>query len=438
MKATRGNAIRVVVAGIALLALGAGGGYWWAHRAMSAAGMTETTDPANAAASASGATSSRDRKILYWHDPMVPNVKFDKPGKSPFMDMQLVPVYADDGGGGGDVRVSANVVQNLGIRLGKVERATLPARLQAVGSVVFDERLLELVQPRVEGYVTRLHVKAPLERVRRGQPLAAILAPQWVEAEQEYLALLDARSPSAQSIREAARQRLVVLGVPEATIRAVETTRATHASTTVFAPIDGTVTELGVREGAAFMPGATLFRINGLATVWVNAQIPEAQVSFIPTGSTVEARATAWPGTIFTGRVIALLPQVDPETRTLTARVALENPDDKLSPGMYVSLGFTGPAGEPQLLVPSEAVITTGERSVVIVAREGGAFDVVDVTVGTEQEGRSTILSGLDEGESVVVSGQFLIDSEASLRSTVNRLDAAAPAANAATPEQQP
>jgi Cu(I)/Ag(I) efflux system membrane fusion protein len=306
-----------------------------------------------------------------------------------------------------------------------VERKAISSHLRAVGSVAFDERLLELVQARVEGYVTQLYVKAPLERVRRGQPLAEILAPQWLEAEQEYLALLDASAERAQTLRDAARQRLIVLGVPEATIRAVETTRKTNASTTVFAPIDGVVTELGVRQGAAFMSGATLFRINGLSSVWVNAQVPEARVSAVPVGGRVEAHATGWPGTSFAGEVIALLPEVDRQTRTVTARVSLKNKDRKLSPGMYVTLDFTGPEGEPQLVVPSEAVIATGERNVVIAAREGGGFDVANVTLGGEQEGHTIILSGLTEGQSIVLSGQFLIDSEASLRSTVNRLEAA-------------
>lgn len=412
--------IKWLAAALVVFALGAAGGYWWAHRA------PPQDQPV-----------SGEREVLYWHDPMRPDVKFDKPGKSPFMDMQLVPVYADEADGDTDVQVSANVVQNLGIRFGKVEKAILSARLQAVGSVAFDEGLLELVQARVDGYVTRLHVKAPLVLVRRGQPLAAIVAPQWLAAQQEYLVLLDARSPSAQSIREAARRRLVVLGVPEAAIRAIETKRATDASTTIYAPIDGAVTELGVREGAAFMPGATLFRINGLSTVWVNAQIPEAHVSTIPAGSTAEVRATAWPGSTFKGQVIALLPDLDRQTRTLTARVAIENPGRKLAPGMYVTLDFTGPPGEPQLVVASEAVIATGERSVVIVAREGGGFDVANVTVGAEQDGRTVILSGLSEGQSVVVSGQFLIDSEASLKSTVSRLDAATPD-RSETPEPQP
>jgi membrane fusion protein, copper/silver efflux system len=341
------------------------------------------------------------------------------------MDMQLVPKYAGEQDGAA-VKVSPAVTQNLGIRLGSVEKTTLQPRLGAVGSVAFDERLLEVVQARVEGYVTRLYVKAPLERVRRGQPLADILAPQWLEAEQEYLALLDAQSGRGQAIREAARQRLAVLGVPESTIRDLDTQRKTNASTTVVAPIDGVVTELAVREGAAFMPGASLFRINGLGTVWVNAQVPEAQISRVPMGATVEARATAWPGMRFEGRVAALLPEVDPQTRTVPVRIVIDNPGRRLSPGMFVAVELAGKEGEEHLVVPSEAVIVTGERNVVIVARQGGGFDVADVTVGTEDAGKTAILSGLDEGQSIVLSGQFLIDSEASLSSTVSRLSTAA------------
>jgi Cu(I)/Ag(I) efflux system membrane fusion protein len=222
--------------------------------------------------------------------------------------------------------------------------------------------------------------------------------------------------------------------VPDAAIRAVETKHETGGTTTLVAPIDGVVTELGVRDGAAFMAGANLFRINGLATVWVNAQIPESRVSMVPLDATVEAHPTAWPGTTFKGRVIALLPQVDPQTRTLTVRIGLDNPDSRLSPGMWVALDFTGPASEPQLVVPSEAVIVTGRRSVVIVSDEKGSFDVISVSTGVEQEGRTPILSGLKEGQSIVLSGQFLIDSEASLTSTVTRLKTTTPPLRA-TPE---
>ena len=216
-----------------------------------------------------------------------------------------------------------------------------------------------------------------------------------------------------------------ILGVPEATIRRIETERKTVSTTTIASPIDGVVSELGVRDGAGFMPGAVLFRINGMTTVWVNARIPETQLSLVAIGSKVQATATAWPGVGFKGKVIALLPQVDADTRTSSARIVLDNKDGKLSPGMFVSLELSAPGADAQLLVPSEAVITTGERSVVIVANTDGTFGVVNVGVGAEHDGRTAILEGLAEGQSVVASGQFLIDSEASLKSTVSRLEGA-------------
>ena len=408
----------IIASVVVALAVGAVCGYWTAN--LRSAGESNEVVPV-------------ERKVLYWHDPMAPGARFDRPGKSPFMDMQLVPVYADEADDSGSVRINAGTVQNLGIRLGTVEKAVLQQQLHAVGSVTFDDRLLELVQARVSGYVTRLHVKAPFEHVRVGQPLVEILSPEWLAAQQEYLALLEGTAASAERIRDAARQRLAVLGVPEATIRAIETDRKTRPTTTLAAPIDGVVTELAVREGSAFMAGAALFRINGLASVWVTAQVPEARIAIIPPGARATARATAWPGEAFAGRVIALLPEVDPQTRTLTARVALDNPRGQLAPGMYVALELAGSESEPQLLVPSEAVIMTGERSAVIVAREGGGFDVANVTTGAEAAGKTVILSGLTEDQSVVVSGQFLIDSEASLKSTAGRL-ATDPAVDATTP----
>lgn len=409
---TERKRIAILLAAIVLsVALGYGLASWRAP--------SETARPEASAQSADG-----ERKVLYWHDPMAPNVKFDKPGKSPFMDMELLPVYADESGGA-DVRINPTVTQNLGIRVGTVERKVLLQKVDAVGSVVFDERLLEVVQARVEGYVTKLYVKAPLERVRKGQPLAEILAPAWLAAQQDYLFLLDASSGSAQAIREAARQRLGVLGVPEVTIRSLEKDRKINATTTVYAPIDGVITELAVREGSTFMAGEPLVRINGLSKVWVNAQIPEVQVRLVTPSSAIEARATAWPDVTFKGRVVSLLPDVDLQTRTLPMRLEIDNAERKLSPGMFVSVSFSQEASEPQLVVPSEAVIVTGQRSVVIVTQPQGAFDVAEVTIGAERNGLSTILSGLEEGQSVVLSGQFLIDSEASLRSTVDRLTSA-------------
>jgi Cu(I)/Ag(I) efflux system membrane fusion protein len=369
------------------------------------------------------APDKTERKILYWHDPMSPGVKFDKPGKSPFMDMDLVPVYADEQTAAA-VQIDPAVAQNLGIRLGRVEQTAALLALDVVGSVTLDERLVEVVQARVQGYVTRLHVKSTLETVRRGQAIAEILAPEWLEAQQDYIALLDADGDRAKAIRAAARERLGVLGVPEGTIQQLEKQRKADASTTIYAPIDGVVTELAVREGAAFMPGAPLVRINGLRTVWVNAQVPEAQVALVHEGMPVQARATAWPDVTFKGEVISLLPDVDPQTRTLTARVAIDNRDKKLAPGMFASLHFESTESAQQLVVPSEAVIRTGARDIVIVARDQGGYDIAEVKVGTEAGGRTTILSGLEVDQSIVLSGQFLIDSEASLKSTLDRLGA--------------
>lgn len=402
--------VKLLAAAVAILMLGAVAGYWTAQRQTAAGHL----GPARQA-------TQGERKVLYWHDPMVPSARFDKPGKSPFMDMDLVPVYADEGGGAA-VAVSPVVSQNLGIRLGTVERAVLQPTLSAVGSVAFDETLLAVVQARVEGYVTRLHVKAPLARVRRGQPLADIVAPAWIEAQEEYLALLEAQSGRGQAIRDAARQRLTVLGVPDNTIREIEARRKTNVAATLAAPIDAVLTELAVREGSAFVAGAALFRLNGLATVWVNAQVPEAQVSMILLGSSATVRATAWPEAVFKGQVAALLPDVDAQTRTLPVRIVVGNPDFKLAPGMFVSLELEGKAEHEQLVVPSEAIIVTGQRNVVIVARQRGGFDVAEVTLGTESQGKTAILSGLDEGQAIVLSGQFLIDSEASLKSAVSRL----------------
>jgi membrane fusion protein, copper/silver efflux system len=399
---------------IAVGALGVGvlGGYWLADR---------TNDQGQIDGRADTSSTQQGRRVLYWHDPMVPGAKFDKPGKSPFMDMQLVPVYAEDEASAA-VQIDSSIAQNLGIRLGKVEKRPIERRVRAVGSVVVDERRIQVVQTRVAGTVTRLHVRAPLARVKRGQLLAEVVSPEWIGAQQEYLALLDSNSASVQAIREAARLRLEVLGVPAATVRDIESTRKVSATTSVYAPMDGVVTELATREGAAFAAGSTLFQITNLQSVWIDAQIPESQVSIVTKRAKAQASARAWPGKTFHGHVIELLPNVDPQTRTIGVRIEIANEDEQLTPGMYVSVELTDRGDEEQLAVPSEAVIATGERTAIIVAHEGGGFDVVNVVVGAEANGFTTIVAGLEEGQSVVLSGQFLIDSEASLKSTSNRM----------------
>ncbi len=370
---------------IAAALIGVVAGYGWARRG------AQAPVPGAASSTLMAMEPTRTpRTVLYYQDPMRPGVKFDKPGKSPYMDMDLVPVFADDGADAGGIAVSASARQSLGIRIGHVESAAIAPRATAVGSVTYDEHEIALVQARVGGYVTHLHVRAVLDRVHRSQALVDITSPAWIEAEGEYLALLRSDSPSNASLQEATRQRLVVLGIPEDAILGLERTRSVPPSTTLLAPIDGVVTELGLREGATFEPGALLFRLNGTATVWVNAQLPESVARMVKPGSIAETRATARPGAVFKGRVESILPQIDPVTRTLGVRVAIDNSAGQLSPGMFVQTTLTGAAREPHLWVSSEAVIATGERSVVIRVRDDGRFDAGRRGLGQDGDPRRT------------------------------------------------
>lgn len=413
---------KIALASLLAAALLAGGGTL-VYQAGKAAGSNSAVLPA---------AGGGDKKPLYWHDPMVPGQRFDKPGKSPFMDMQLVPVYAD-GDDAGKVAVSPRMQQSLGLRTGPVIRGSLGAPMSAVGSVAYNERDVALVQARSGGFVERLHVRAPLDAVRQGQPLVALFVPDWIAAQEEYLAARRIPGAATDGLASAAKQRMLLAGMDSALVRLVETSGKVHARTTIHAPEAGVVTELLVREGMTVATGTTLFKINGVASVWVNAEVPEAAAALVRPGAAVEARTPALAGRVFSGKVSALLPQVDPTTRTLKARIELANPGGELIPGMFANLTFKPSAGAEVLLVPSEAVIKTGRRSVVMVALGGGRFSPVEVETGAESNDQTEIRKGLEAGQNVVLSGQFLIDSEASLRGAAPRMSEKA-APTAATP----
>ena len=365
-----------------------------------------------------GSASSAERKVLYWHDPMVPAQRFDKPGKSPFMDMQLVPVYVDEAGSAG-VQVSPSVQQNLGLRTATVQRADVSSSFDAVGTVQFDERLSVAVQTRVAGYVEQLAVRARMEQVRKGQALATVFAPDWLAPQNELLALK--RAGVSDDLVNAARQRMRAMSIPEALIRRSEETGTAQARFTLAAPVSGVVAELGVREGVAVTPGMSLFRIAGLEKVWAVADVPEAQAVHLSKGQKVKAALEADPGQRFEGELTELLPQVSSTTRTLQARFEVDNRGGKLTPGMLLRLQVTGPSSS-RLVIPSEAVIRTGTRAVAIVRKDSGSFEPRNVQVGADLGDTVEITQGLSEGEHVVASGQFLIDSEASLRSVTGNL----------------
>ncbi len=369
-----------------------------------------------------GAIPTTDRRVLYWHDPMVPSTKFDKPGKSPFMDMQLVPVYADEAGGESNVSISPRTVQNLGIRTATVSQGSTDSGFAAVGAVSLDERTLTTVQSRVNGYVEKLYVRAQYDGVKRGQPLAEIYSPDWLSAQEEYLTLRRSNLPAVESLLQAARERMLLLGISENQIAGIERNGHADRRVTLYAPEGGIVWELGVREGQAVGPGVTLFKLASLGTVWVNAEVPETQASLVKPGTPVEGRTAAMPEKVFKGQVTGLLPDVNLTTRTIKARIVLANPDRALQPGMFATLNFQG-AGKQALMVPTEAVIYTGTRKLVIIAEGEGKFRPVDVQVGRTSGDRIEILKGLESGQYVVASGQFLIDSEASLKGVVTRLN---------------
>jgi Cu(I)/Ag(I) efflux system membrane fusion protein len=370
------------------------------------------------------------RKILYYQDPMSPAQKFDKPGKSPFMDMMLVPVYAEDAGANKNsdsnsagVAVSSRIQQNLGLRTATVAEAMMAPQLTAVGSIAFNERDQAVVQARATGYVEKLNVRATLDRVARGQVLAELYIPDWIAAQEEFLALRRMKADGIAPLLDGARARMRQAGMSEGQIRQIEASGQPNARMAVTAPTGGLVTELAVREGMTVMPGATLFRINGFSSVWANAEVPESQAAQLRPGARVKATTPAAPGTVFEGRVQALLPEVNATTRTLKARVELANPNGALVPGMFVSLQVVDPQAHKVLQVPSEALIQTGKRTVVMVAEDNGRFRPVEVQAGVESGGNTEVRSGLQAGQRVVVSSQFLIDSEASLRGLEARLN---------------
>jgi Cu(I)/Ag(I) efflux system membrane fusion protein len=409
---------RIAAMAAAAILLAAGG--FFAGRSTQPAAPGTGMGPATIA-------SADERNPLYWHDPMVPGPRFDKPGKSPFMDMQLVPVYADAAGDAG-VKISPGVQQNLGIRTAMVKRTEVASSFEAVGAVQFDERLSVAVQTRVAGYVERLAVRAPMEQVRKGQALATLFAPEWLAPQNELLAL--------QGVVAAARDRMRAMSIPDALVQQSEATGIAQARFTLSAPSSGVVAELGVREGVAVSPGMTLFRIAGLAKVWAVAEVPEAQAVRLVRGQKVRAALQADPSQAFDGQLKEILPQISASTRTLQARFEVDNTAGRLVPGMLLRLQVAG-ATASRLVVPAEAVIRTGVRAVVILRQEGGAFAPREVTLGADLGEQLEVLQGLREGDEVVTSGQFLIDSEARLKSVLGAMGAVQPmpaAAGASAP----
>ncbi|MEB0207684.1 efflux RND transporter periplasmic adaptor subunit [Pseudomonas sp. CCC3.1] len=394
------------------VALGVTAGWWVGHPHGAGMGMAQT-----------GAMN--EPKALYWYDPMFPQQKFDKPGKSPFMDMQLVAQYADDKGGTAALNIDPSLTQNLGVRLATVSRGMLATRVDASGVLALNERDVAVIQARTPGFVERVYNLAPGDVLKANAALADVLVPEWAAAQEEFLAL---KRTGDAGLLAAARQRLRLTGMPEALITQVERSGKVQPNLTITSPLGGVLQELNIRQGMTLALGETVARVNGLDSVWLAVALPEAQAGAVLVGQTVEARLPALPGTVLKGTVSAILPQTRDDSRTLQVRVQLPNPDLQLRPGLTAQVSLERSVPQSVLWVPSEAVIRTGQQALVMVAQEGGHFQPVEVQTGQENDGQTAILHGLQEGQQVVSSGQFLLDSEASLKGlVVTPLDLGAP-----------
>jgi membrane fusion protein, copper/silver efflux system len=399
----------------AALLVGLAGGWALAQWRMS--------PPAPAAASlqaaALSASAAGERKPLYWYDPMAPTQHFDRPGKSPFMDMDLVPKYADEAGAAGAgpaLAVSAQATQSLGLRLAVADLRKLSPRIDADGSLGLNERDVSIVQARANGFVESVVPHAPGDVVAAGAPLAEVLHPEWLAAQREYLAV---RATGDAVLSAASRARLTLLGMPDATVERLEASGQAQALTTIVAPVAGLITELNLRRGMTLSAGMTLARINGLGSVWVEAAVPEALAAAVVAGRAAEVRLAARPGEVLHGRVDAVLPEANRDSRTLRVRIELPNPGQRLRAGLSAQVTLQGAAGGEAVSVPSEAVIRTGRRALVYLLDAPGRYRPVEVEIGAEVDGRTAVLRGLQAGQQVVASGQFLIDSEASLQGLV-------------------
>lgn len=368
--------------------------------------------------------SNSDKKILYWVAPMDPNYRRDKPGKSP-MGMDLIPFYEGSetatSADASSVLIDPSVVNNIGVRTAKVELASLRPPIQTVGRIMFDEERTIHIHLRASGWMERLAVRANGEAVEKGDLLFEVYSPDLINAQAEFLQAL--KSGRTQII-SASRERLRALGISATQINEIENTKKTNQYIKVFAPISGVVTALSVADGQFVKPDTEIMALADLSVVWLMSDVFEANAGQLRQGAVVKAESKFEPGAIITGAVDYIYPDLNPTTRTVPVRTVIENPDEHLKPGMFMTVEIEGPLREKTTIVPREALIRTGREERVILALGDGRFQPAAVTSGTESGGKVEILSGLNPGETVVASGQFLIDSESSFAGASLRLNA--------------
>lgn len=366
--------------------------------------------------------ASGEPQALYWISPMDPTYRRDTPGKSP-MGMDLVPVY-EEAINAGEVSISPVVENNLGVRTARVEMGPLHTAIRTVGYVRFDEDRLLHLHPRVEGWIEELNVKTEGEFIQAGQPVYSIYSPTLVNAQEELALALERNN---DRLIQSAEERLLALQVPQKQIDQIKKDRKVMQTVTVFAPQDGVLAELGIREGHFVKPGSALMSIGVLDEVWVIAEVFERQANLVSEGDLVTMNLDYLPGREWQGEVDFIYPTLDADTRTAPVRLRFQNQDLSLKPNMFAQVTIHSDQDDSTLLVPNEAVIRSGIQDRVVLALGEGRYKSVEVSIGRRGDIRTEVLEGLEVGDIIVTSAQFLLDSESSISSDFKRMDSLPP-----------
>ncbi len=376
-------------------------------------------------------TATKERKVKYWKAPMDPNYIRNTPGKSP-MGMDLIPVYEEDGDDGdvaGLVRIDPVTAQNIGVRTALAKTARLTKTITTVGRVTYDEKRVYHVNTKVEGWVTKLFVDFTGQDVNKDDYLLEIYSPTLVSTQEEFLLAKNFQEETSSddksgdsSVLELARKRLEFLDVPAHQIKELEESRKIKKNIHIHSPAKGVVVKKNVIEGMFIKPGTPLYTIADLSKVWVYADIYEYELPWIKIGQEADMTLTARPGMLFKGKVTFINPFMEAKTRTVKVRLEFDNHKGLLKPDMFANVMLKSRRAKKSVVIPTEAVILTGKRNIVMVTRGAGKFIPKEVNLGIEAGGYYEIKGGLDEGEEVVTSAQFLIDSESKLKEAISKM----------------
>lgn len=359
-----------------------------------------------------------EKTILYWVAPMDANYRRDKPGQSP-MGMELVPVYAHADDTAREVNIDSTVQQNIGVRITKVKRGDLWKEIKTVGYVEYDEETIAHIHLRTEGWIEKLAVKSMGDRVKKGQLLMELYSPELIRAQQDFVQVL---KQDSRALAGAAERNLIALGMSQRQLEKLKRDRKVSQTIKIYSPQNGFIERMGIREGMFATPAVELMSLVDLSSVWIQTSVFESQARWIKEGQDMQARLNAYPEQQWSGKVDYVYPELDPVTRTLQVRLRVPNPQRLLKKEMYAEVTINAGLLKNVLLIPKISVIRDGQNERVIIALGDGKFQPRKVKIGDEMGAQLTVLDGLTEGEDIVVSSQFLIDSEASLKASFLRM----------------